>query len=293
MSADKNSDRELFPVHFPNWIPADLVAWLRKCGPKLPAHMRGTYGRLTTDTRMRSVWEWFLSARQNAKNPEHLGASTLCFDVERALTLPRKPGDMTETKRADYFRKVRHHTEALIQLLRGTRYSANAAAYTGHTMGDAIDPDKLADVVTRDLATWGDDEMGHVVAYYVDEDGAHKLPWTYPESELFDMLQEVIDWTHWDDGWDWRLGLASSKPLTHARQPSAKLVYFTCTLYENLARQDMAIPFPELATLANVALKLSAANQVDEETVRKQVRRYQARTGVSAQSDADTAGFAF
>ncbi len=39
----------------------------------------------------------------------------------------------------------------------------------------------------------------------------------------------------------------------------------------------MTIPFPVLATLANVALKLPVASQVDEEAVRKQVRRFEAR----------------
>jgi len=223
---------------------------------------------------MRDVWDWHASARSSATRELYGSALSLCMDVSHALRLPGKPGNMTAAARAKYFDKVRHHTQALIHLLSDTRYSSNAATFAGRQIGDAIEEDDLAATVVRNLADWGEDEIGHVVAYYVDEDGVHPLPWNYPESELLDLLWEVIEWTHEDDGWDWNFGLSSSKPLANVKQPSAKMVYFVCTMYETLEYHGMAIPFPQLATLANVALNLSDAEQVDEDVVRKQVRRH-------------------
>jgi len=261
----------------PKWAPADLVEWLGCIGGKWPAKQRNRYIRLLTDARMREVWGWHSRARGFATRKLYATSLSFCMDIDRALSLPGKPGDMTKAKRTAYFERVRKHTHALIELLAGTRYSSNAETYSGRNTGYVIDDESLAQTVVRDLADWGDDEIGHVVAYHVDEDGVSRLPWHYPESELLDLLWEVIEWTHEDDGWGWGLGLSSSKPLEHAKGSSSKVVYFTCTLYGLLARQGMKIPFAHLASAANVALELPAADEVDEETVRKQVRRHEAR----------------
>lgn len=273
-------------VGLPKWAPADLVEWLGHAGRKWPARQRNRYIRLITDARMREVWDWHSRARKTATRELYAWSLSFCMDIDRALSLPGKPGDMTKAKRTAYFEQVRKHTRALIKLLAGTRYSSNAATYSGHDTGNLIDNESLAETVVRDLADWGVDEPGHVVAYQVDEDGVSKLPWNYPESELLDLLWEVIEWTHEDDGWDWGFGLSSSKPLERAKGSTVKVVYFTCTLYGTLARQGMKIPFSHLATTANVALNLPASDQLDEDAARKQVRRHEARNRrVKAQTD--------
>ena len=63
------------------------------------------------------------------------------------------------------------------------------------------------------------------------------------------------------------------------------MIFFTCTLFEQLAGKGITIPFAHLATIANTAMELAVDDQVDEETVRKQVRRYQARKAAKADSD--------
>jgi hypothetical protein len=257
----------------PVWVPEDLADWLRKVGGKAPENIKG-WRPLVIDDRMRTVWDWYSQAKAHASHSVFGTSLSLCMSVERAMRLPGKPGNMTAAKRAEYFEKVRLHADALMTLLEGTIYSANSAISRGKEY-EEIDSDRLAEIVVRDLADWGDDEIGHVVAYYVDEDGVSRMPWHYPESELLDVLHEVIAWTASEDYWDW--GIKSSKPLAYAREPNRRIVFFTCTLFEDLARHGIAIPFPQLATVTNVALQLRVEDQVDEEVVRKQVRRHQLR----------------
>jgi hypothetical protein len=71
--------------------------------------------------------------------------------------------------------------------------------------------------------------------------------------------------------------MRSSAPIAHANTRNAQVIYFTCSLYERVRRIGGTIPFPVLATVTNVALRLPAEDCVDEDTVRKQVRRYEAR----------------
>lgn len=262
----------------PIWAPVEFVEWLKQMQGKLPLKKWNLYLTLISDLRMRTVWDWHASERIKATHSIFGSALSFCMSVEGAMKLPNKPGNMTDAQRNIYFGKVRKHTEALIALLRDTRYSANSATHSGRQTDNAIDEDQLGSTVVRQLENRGELEDGHVVAYYVDEDGVYPLPWHYPESELLDLLSDVIDWTRWEDGWDWNLGLSSSRPLAVAKESSARTIYFSCTLYENLSRHGLQVPFSQLATVANVALCIAPDDLLDEETVRKQVRRYQSRT---------------
>lgn len=254
------------PDTFPSWAPADVVDWLRKVAHANVPLIRRTI-LLTTDARMREVWDWYFKTGRDC-------GFDLCYAVSCSCALPSFPGDLTLNAREEYFAKVRKHTESLIELLKVTRYGSNCETLAGRTTED-IDQEKLADVVTRDLAGWGEDETGHVVAYYVDEDGVSRFPWNYPESSLCDLLHDVLEWTYYDDGFDWSLGLRSSKPLENAKGVNRRITYFVRTLFERLYQKGIEIPFSHLATLANVTLALPANSQADEDAVRKQVRRYQ------------------
>ncbi|HJU08171.1 MAG TPA: hypothetical protein VJ727_06780 [Rhodanobacteraceae bacterium] len=267
----------------PPWAPSDVVKVLPRLVETLPVRTWNDYVRLLTDERMRAVWNWHAVARSNANRTVFGSALGFCSSVERACRLPGKPGNLSAAKRKKYFQDVRRHAKALIALLEGTRYSSNSERYDGMSTTE-IEPERLAEVVARDLRGWGDDELGHVVAYWIDEEGVSRLPWTYPHSHLYDLLHDVLEWTEEDDGWDWNLGLSSSKPLEHAQASNARIVYFTCTLYKQLARFGLKIPFSHLATVANVALGLPYGEQLDEDTVRKQVRRYEARAKEEAAS---------
>lgn len=265
MPADQDR-RKPIPDRFPAWAPADVVEWLRHTGWKMPARMSACYVSLVTDSRMREVWNWHTDA---------VGAKGFgfCHDVYRSRQLPSFPGSMSASERKDYFAKIRKHATALINLLASTEYGRNCATVAGLTTQE-IDNDRLAEIVERDLASWGENETGHVVAYWVDEDGVSRLPWDYPESSLCDLLHDVLEWTELDDYWDL---MRSSKPIESTKGAHRNVIYFTRTLYGHIARSGVTIPFVHLATVANVALALPMNAQLDEEAARKQVRRYKER----------------
>jgi hypothetical protein len=98
------------------------------------------------------------------------------MDVDRAVAFPKKPAGMTRAKREAYFAKVRLHAEALLELIEDTKFSANSMHWKGMST-EPVDPEKLSSVVVRDLADWGEDEQGHIVAYYVSEDGVGRAVW--------------------------------------------------------------------------------------------------------------------
>jgi hypothetical protein len=260
---------------YPDWAPSDMLAWLQRMdeGPKA-SKVKGQFplrlfDLLLTDPRMREVWEWH--ARDRAGKPDSVMTSSLalCSDVARATVLPGKPGNLPPKEREKYLLQVREHAQALINLLKDTRFD-------GHIHGDEIPEGDLLKKVQQDLQPWSDQDDGRVVAYYVDEDAVYSLGWDYPASHGVIHLRDLVEWTYWDDCWDGSF-LKSSAPIAQANSASSKIVYFTCTLHSQLRRWGMTIPFPVLATLANVALKLPVASQVDEEAVRKQVRRFEAR----------------
>jgi len=274
----------LLPIgELPNWAPAEMVDWLRKCESK--ARVFGDewnlYVTLVSDERMRPVWDWFavvgnqwrsVDLSPSLAKARSRSAFGFCFDVRRATLLPGKPGNMTISQRDAYFKKVRFHTEALIDLLDGTQYSIDSELYGGIS-SEPIAEDELIARVDKDLRNWGAEETGHVVAYFVDQDGVSRLPWTYPESSLLDLLGDVLDWTCMDEGWHANF-LQPSWPLANAKGKNVHVTYFTCVLYDRLRRCGLTIPFAHLATTANVALGLDADEQIDEDAARKQVRRH-------------------
>jgi hypothetical protein len=85
-----------------------------------------------------------------------------------------------------------------------------------------------------------------------------------------------MDWTYWDDNWDGGIW-STSAPIAQANSERMPIIYFCCTLFDWFKQNGVEVPFPILATVANVALDLTADNLVDEDNVRKQVRRYQKR----------------
>ena len=176
---------------------------------------------------------------------------------------------MSPKSRGVYLAEVRRHATELLKLLRETKFDRNP-------LGE-LSEENLARPLSSFLGSWGEDESseGHVVAFHVDEDGASTMFYDYPDGALSNTLSDLIDWTHWDDYWGG--GIISSAPIAQANAKSLPTIFFTCTLFEKLAYYGLEIPFPILATVANVALELGKDEQTDEESVRKQVRRYQAR----------------
>lgn len=224
---------------------------------------------LASDRRMQEFWEWLADTR-----PPKWGFARSGTSVARAIwqstRLPGKPSNMTPAQRTAFFEKVRKHALALSELLRDTIFDQSGMR--------ELAEHELDEPLEKKLYSWGDDEIesGHVVAFTVNGDGAHQMPYDYPRSNLTETLWELVEWTHWDDQWDGGI-FSSSAPIVQANADSVRIVYFTCSLHDWFSSYGMDIPFPVLATVANVALVHGADEQVDEDTVRKQVRRYQNR----------------
>ncbi|HXG27265.1 MAG TPA: hypothetical protein VNJ47_00250 [Nevskiales bacterium] len=247
-----------------------MLEWFGRVADKLPPRQFEFYAKLASDQRMREVWVWYEKARHTATHPLGRSSLSFCMKIAGAMSLPEKPGNMSVKQREKYFAKVRLHATALRDLLNDTLFD-----YTPFSEL-VIDQEKLADTVVRDLQPWGDDETGHVVAYWVDDDGVRRMDWDYPQSHFTELLFNVIEWTRQEDFWG-RGGLMSSAPIGQANSPNMRTIYFNYTLYSSLLRDGISIPFALLATTANVALDLPAHLLVDEDTVRKQVRRVEAR----------------
>lgn len=177
---------------------------------------------------------------------------------------------MTPTQREAYFKKIRAHAEALQALLEGTRFDKPHMAEV---------PDKELDKPLRKaLDNWGEDEAeeGHVVAFQVTPEGRFRHHYDFPENVLTNTLFEVVAWTYWDDGWDGGIW-STSAPIVQANSESTPAIYFCCTVHGWFHEYGVDMPFRVLATVASVALDLPANKQLDEDAVRKQVRRYQVR----------------
>lgn len=257
-------------MSFPPWAPAYVVSWLDQMRGKLPPRMAQHYLRLVTDARMHEVWDWHSTAWKSDRDAGD-PAFSFAHLLERGTTLPGKPGNLAPKARADYFKRVVGHADALLDLLSGTRFDGADDSRLREV--DPVDPQSLS----TDLASWGVDEPdeGHVVAYLVRPDGVFRLPYDYPDSHLTDLLWELINWTHWDDCWDG--SLRSSAPLSQPSRADARSAYYTRTLYSALQRRGIEIPFRVLATVANVVLQLPPGAELDEDTVRKQIRRFERR----------------
>lgn len=277
---------------FPKWTPPALVERLAKFGDKCPPGKLALYKRLATDERMRPVWEWLRTEweRREARIHDYVASVTLpagrtlgcrhttnrftptglCLDIERAMFPPGKPGNMPPKERTAYLGLVYKHAHALWELLCDTRYDLSAIL----SMPPAIDPDELPRVLEQDLVPWGNDDEGHLVAYWVDKDDIYSMPWDYTECNLTSFLMDLMRWTYQDDRWG-RGGMRSSKMLSHTTGGSARIMYFVRSIYDSVSQDGGTIPPPVIANMAEVALELPEA--LSEDTVHKQIQRYQAQ----------------
>lgn len=249
--------------------PAYLLAWLERMGDKLPDRIAKFKRKVCVDRRMGPFWGWLSTVR--FKGHDSLRSSLSVTDsMLRATRIPGFPGNLTPAQRETYFKKIRVHAEALIELLRGSKFD--------HEWMQEIHDETLAKPLEKALYSWGDDESdeGHTVAYQVTPEGSYRHHYDYPRNVLTGTLADLLEWTCWEDNWDGNW-FGSSAPIAQVNCGSAQTIYFCCTLHDSFRRHGVEIPFPILATVANVALDLPADKQVDEDTARKQVRRYQER----------------
>ena len=227
------------------------------------------YELMLSDKRLDEYWNWLQGVRFT-RVPSLKNVTTIGETIWRATRFPGKPGNMTPANRDAYFRKIRSHAAGLMELLDQTRFDVECPR--------ELTERELEKTLGDTLYDWGDDEAleGHVVAYLVTPDGRFSLHYDYPESALKETLGRLIDWTYWDDHWDGNI-LKSSGPISQVGSQGARIVYFSCSVYDWFDGHGVQMPFPILATLANVALKLPPDQQADEDRVKKQVRRYRAR----------------
>lgn len=249
--------------------------------------------RLARDERMRQFWDWL--ARVTFTRSDLIrNAGSVANTITRYTRKPAKPGNMSRARRAQYFERVRKCALELETLLSGTRFDRRGEGLGHQDLTDA-DCNKSVDSFFEDRgvgAIDGPDEG--VVAFYGESDGTRELlDWNFPESNLTDTLQRVCAWTYWDDWWDDDFFL-SSAPIVQAETERGMGSYFACMLHDWFKGYGVDMPFPVLATVANVALRLPPDAQTDEETVRKQVRRYQKRMGgktwIAALDEKDQSG---
>ena len=274
------------------WVPG--IVEFHTPGSELPEYLlrhvagfRARYGnlrkfdeleRLATDARMGQFWGWLASV--TFKRLDSLrNAGTVANAITQYTRKPSKPGNMSSKHRTKYFERVRKCALELETLLTGTRFD-RCGEGLGHKELTDADCNKSVDSFFEDRGVGsidGPDE--EVVAFYGKADGTRELlDWNFPESNLTDTLQRVHAWTYWDDWWDDNFFL-SSAPIVQAGTERSMVSYFTCMLHDWFKGHGVDMPFPVLATVANVALRLSPDAQTDEEPVRKQVRRYQKRMG--------------
>jgi len=261
-----------------------LDTWLQRVAPQgnCPAKVLEFKRKLVDDRRMREFWDWF--ERIEYKHSRRVQSSIAITDLFwRATKLPGKPGNMTPKQRAAYFDSVRESARALIELLGGTKFDGGGER--------ELTEDQLEKSLDETLDTWGDDEdeAGHVVAFRVTSYGKYKLSYDYPNCALVESLHELEEWTYWDDQWDGRF-YGSSAPIVQTNSRSTPIVYFTCSVHGQFSEYGIELPFPILATLTNVALGLSADDEVDEDTVRRQVRRHQERMAEKAKGHSREGG---
>ena len=257
---------------FPDWTPAELSDWLNEIEGKFPQERVAYYRRLASDERMREVWEWFDTIKADLGRWRDGSPVDFVLRCERAMQIPLKPGDMAQKQRDQYLQKVRRHAEALLELLEGTRYDCSGDEGTELDIDDPKIEKRIGDNVTGTARFAELRGYDFFLSYFARGDGRlFELPWDYPESCLTNQLHGVVAWTHKDDFWG--RNLASSKPF---QQSFRKLrpQHFNCTLYEDVGRYGVKIPFRVLAAITNVALELPPEQQVDEETARKHVARY-------------------
>lgn len=221
----------------PSWSQKFMKNWVLKSKLKgsLPRDYLDSVELLVTDHRMYVFWQWLATCKFQ-RCPSMKRGLTVCGAIIRSRNLPGKPGNMSPAERKSYFSKIRKHASALATLLSGTRFEQSR---TGHPI---TSPD------TQEISD-------------------------FPTTTFLEAIHELLEWTSWEDKWDGG-EFSSSAPIVQANASGVQVNYFSCKVYEWFATCGERIPFPILATLANVALQLGGEQQVDEETVRKQVNRY-------------------
>ena len=261
-----------------------LKAWMVRAEENgtLPKNRCSFYLKLCDDSRMNHFWEWLLSAK--FRDPQvKVSSYTVGTQIFQSTKMPNKPGNLPPASRNAYFEKVRKHAGELRELLEDTIFDGSHM----HRVPQEDLDKPLGDV----LYGWGveEPEEGHAVAFRIHSEGLFQYHWTYPQSELREILAYLLEWTYWDDQWDGSF-FTSSAPIVQANSEGSRAVYFNCTLFDWFQKHGIEMPFPILATVANVALDLSVDKQLDEDTVRKQVRRYQARRAKQNGSDPAASG---
>lgn len=251
--------------------PKYLLEWIAKVEPNgnWPTSLLSFKRRLCSDERMLDFWSWIGTVRFS-RIDRFRNSVTVSEQIHRSTRLPGKPGDMTPTQRDAYFKKVRSHIGALLELLGGTKFD--------NALMTELSEDELDRPLHKELYSWGDDEHdeGHVVAYQVTPEGKYRHHYDFPDNMLCETLFNAYEWTYWDDNWDGGIW-STSAPIVQANSDSTPIIYFCCTLHEWFRDKGVQVPFGILATVANVALDLPADKQIDEDVARKQVRRFQQR----------------
>lgn len=250
--------------------PGHLLSWIKMVEGKggWPSHHLEFKRKLCNDSRMTGFWEWIGTVHFN-RHDMMRSSTSVSKQIYRSTRLPGKPGNMTPTQREGYFKKIRSHVGALLELLEGTMFD--------QPFMTELTDNELDRTLHESLDSWGDDESddGHVVAYQVTPEGRYRHHYDFPDNVLCETLRNVYEWTRWDDNWDG--GMSTSAPIAQSNSESTPIIYFCCTLHDWFHRYGVAIPFGVLATVANVALDLPADRQIDEDNARKQVRRFQQR----------------
>ena len=263
----------------PECSPAYLLGYVSRFRNKYGnSRQLDEWERLARDERMLQFWDW-LDGVTFTRSGSSRNALTVARHITYYTRKPGKPGNMSPKRRAEYFERVRKCALDLEALLTGTRFDG-AGCGLGYEQLTETDCERSVESFfkARGIGSVDGPEDG-VVAFYAATDGAVTLlDWNFPQSNLTDTLRRAYDWTFWNDWWDDDFML-SSAPVIQAGTERSVVSYFTCMLHDWFTGYGVEIPFPVLATAANVALNLSADAQTDEDTVRKQVRRYQQRMG--------------
>lgn len=272
---------------WPAWAPGELK---EQCvGMKARDASQGWLEfmkKIATDPRMCEFWEWYRSLPAPYHTHSPTSPTSICWFARRAVDLPMKPGDMTRREREKYFESTRKHANALIELISGTWFDWKAYMSPKERLCE-LNEATLAAPLESGLPgcllfppdIFPGPRGEEVIAFAVKTDQNEKikiysLPPEYPDISLIEILRSLVQWTYQTDRWG--PARTSSAPLTQAHHDNARVVFFTRTVYAELKQCSPAIEIPMrmLAILANVALDLPPDQEVDADTVKKQVQRY-------------------
>lgn len=189
---------------------AHLLAWLERVEAKgqFPAAVLDFKRMLASESQLREFWEWFEKI-EYSRSKYLLSAVSITDAIWRAKRLPGKPGNMTPKQREGYFKTVRKHAYALMELLYGTKFNG--------TRETPLTDDQLDESLDKALYLYGEDEdeEGHIVAFRVTPYEKSRIHYDYPSCALIETLEELADWTYWDDQWDGNI-FGSSAPIAQS-----------------------------------------------------------------------------